>query len=66
MIGLGLFMYGFIRDKRGILVYMFMVLGVMCLSMRIEEVGEEKKVSGRVCFVVGGGVLLMGIWEFVG
>ncbi|WP_243765149.1 hypothetical protein [Bacillus arachidis] len=42
-IALALSIYSFITDNRGILLYMFIALGLMSFTMSIEELREQKK-----------------------
>ncbi|MEN1937504.1 DUF3953 domain-containing protein [Paenibacillus sp. 102] len=65
LIALALSIYGFITDNRGILLYMFIALGFMSFTMSIEELREQKKVSGTLCFLVGAAVLFIAISEFL-
>ncbi|PFK46755.1 hypothetical protein COI93_03415 [Bacillus cereus] len=65
LIALALSIYGFITDNRGILLYMFIALGLMSFTMSIEELREQKKVSGTLCFLVGAAVLFIAISEFL-
>lgn len=45
-IALALSIYSFITDNRGILLYMFIALGLVSFTMSIEELREQKKASG--------------------
>ncbi|PEE39071.1 DUF3953 domain-containing protein [Bacillus pseudomycoides] len=65
LIALALSIYGFITDNRGIMLYMFIALGLMSFIMSIEELREQKKVSGTICFLVGAAVLFIAISEFL-
>ena len=65
LIALALAIYSFITDNRGILLYMFIFLGLMSFTAGIEELREQKKVSGTLCFLVGAAVLFIPISEFL-
>ncbi|PFD96801.1 DUF3953 domain-containing protein [Bacillus cereus] len=45
-IALALSIYSFITDNRGILLYMFIALGLVSFTMSIDELREQKKASG--------------------
>ncbi|AIK39966.1 hypothetical protein BG07_3051 [Bacillus pseudomycoides] len=65
LIALALSIYSFITDNRGIILYMFIALGLMSFTMSIEELCEQKKVSGTMCFLVGAIVLFIAISELL-
>ncbi|MED1595371.1 MULTISPECIES: DUF3953 domain-containing protein [Bacillus] len=65
LIALALSIYSFITDNRGIILYMFIALGLMSFTMSIEELREQKKVSGTMCFLVGAIVLFIAISELL-
>ncbi|CAI8748213.1 MULTISPECIES: DUF3953 domain-containing protein [Bacillus] len=65
LIALALSIYSFITDNRGIMLYMFITLGLMSFTMSIEELREQKKVSGTMCFLVGAIVLFIAISELL-
>ncbi|PEB38868.1 DUF3953 domain-containing protein [Bacillus pseudomycoides] len=65
LIALALSIYSFITDNRGIMLYMFIALGLMSFTMSIEELREQKKVSGTMCFLVGAIVLFIAISELL-
>ncbi|EEM14777.1 hypothetical protein bpmyx0001_42670 [Bacillus pseudomycoides DSM 12442] len=44
---------------------MFIALGLMSFTMSIEELREQKKVSGTMCFLVGAIVLFIAISELL-
>ena len=46
LIALALSIYSFITDNRGILLYMFIALGLVALTMSIEEFSKQKKATG--------------------
>ncbi|WIY60769.1 DUF3953 domain-containing protein [Bacillus arachidis] len=46
LIALTLSIYSFITDNRGIMLYMFIALGLVSFTMSIEELREQKKASG--------------------
>lgn len=45
LIALTLSIYSFITDNRGIMLYMFIALGLVSFTMSIEELREQKKAS---------------------
>ncbi|MEY8348933.1 YczI family protein [Bacillus cereus] len=66
LIALALVIYSFITDNRDILMpYMFIALGLMSFTAGIEELREQKKVSGTLCFLVGAAVLFIAISELL-
>ncbi|MBJ8028056.1 DUF3953 domain-containing protein [Bacillus cereus group sp. N21] len=65
LIALALSIYSFITDNRDIMLYMFITLGLMSFTMSIEELREQKKVSGTMCFLVGAIVLFIAISELL-
>lgn len=50
LIALALSIYGFITDNRGILLYMFIVLGLMSFTMSIEELRRTKESKWNALF----------------
>ncbi|MGG2065031.1 DUF3953 domain-containing protein [Bacillus sp. S14(2024)] len=65
LIALTLSIYSFITENRGIMLYMFITLGLMSFIMSIEELREQRKASGTICFIVGATVLFIAISEFL-
>lgn len=60
LIALALVIYSFITDNRDILMpYMFIALGLMSFIMSIEELLEQRKVTGTICFLIGALVLFI-------
>ncbi|WP_459503556.1 YczI family protein [Bacillus sp. C1] len=44
---------------------MFIALGLMIFTMSIEELREQKKASGTICFLIGAAVLFIAVSEFL-
>ncbi|WP_243524945.1 DUF3953 domain-containing protein [Bacillus pseudomycoides] len=65
LIALALAIYSFITDNRGIMPYMFIALGLMSFTMSIEELREQKKASGTICFLIGALVLFIALSELL-
>ncbi|MGE7883135.1 DUF3953 domain-containing protein [Bacillus sp. NPDC094077] len=63
LIALSIAIYSFFTGNREIMPYMFIFLGVMAVTISIEEVLKQQKGSSALALLAGAAALFLGVTE---